>query len=112
MHHNRGRRLFRFQQESSRQLYADILLGVQQGKQLGLIFEVGTRRIAERITRSLIFLVEEIADMRRVLARDAQFLAHLFMQIFCQRLRCLYAEPVQIKIARVFTALEQTLRFF
>ena len=84
---------------------------MQQREQLGLIFQVGARRIAERIARSLILLMEQIANVRRVLARDAQFLAHCFVKIFRQRFRRFHAEPVKIEVPRVLPALKQALCF-
>src|SRR5271169_1131971 len=47
MHHDGGRTLLRIEQKARRQLHADRLVGMQQRKQLGLVFEVRTRRIAK-----------------------------------------------------------------
>src|SRR5207253_9950243 len=58
MHHNRRRRLLRLQQESAGQPHSHILLGMKQRKQLSLIFQIRTRRIAKRISRSTIFLMK------------------------------------------------------
>src|SRR6266576_1506029 len=53
--------------------------------------------------------MEQIANMGRVFARDAQLLAHGAMVILRQRFRCFDAKPMQIKILGVLTALKQSL---
>src|SRR6516164_1217584 len=49
VYHDGGRGLFRIEQESRGQSYSYRFLRMQQGKQLGLIFEIRTRGIAERV---------------------------------------------------------------
>ena len=36
---------------------------------------LGTRGISKRVAQAAIFLVEEVADMRRIVARDSRLLA-------------------------------------
>ena len=50
--------------------------------------------------------MEQVADMSRVLAPNAQFLAHLMVEIFRERLRLLDAESVEIEIPGLFAALK------
>ena len=61
-------------------MHADILVGLQQREQLGLVFEVGTGGIAKRIARAAILLMEEVADVRGVVAGDSQLLANLLVR--------------------------------
>src|SRR5581483_5943655 len=70
-----------------------------------------TRRITERVARSTIFLVEEIADVLRVVPRNPQFFAHFLVEILCQRFGSLNTQPVQVEILGILTGLKQTLRF-
>ena len=72
----------------------------------------GTRRIAERISRAAILLVEQIANVRRIFARDAQLFAHLLVQIFGQGFGGFHAQPVQIEILGVLSGFEQLLRLY
>ena len=51
------------------------LFRFQQGKQLGLVFQVRARRIAKRIPRAAILLMKQIAQARRIVAANAQFFA-------------------------------------
>ena len=54
--------------------------------------------------------MEQIADVRRVFARDAQFLAHLFVKILSQRFGGFHAQSMQIEILGVLSRFEQMLR--
>jgi hypothetical protein len=84
---------------------------MQQREQLRLVFQIRTRRISKRIARSAIFLVEQVANVRRVLAGNSQVFTDLFVQILGQRLRAFNAQPVQIEIFRVLAGFKQSLRF-
>src|SRR6266403_549146 len=75
--HNRRRTLLGLEQESAGQPHADVLLRLEQRKQLRLILQIRTRRIAKRIPRSAILLMKQIANVRRVFAGDASLFAHL-----------------------------------
>ena len=76
MDHDRRGRLFGLELEGFRQADADVLLRIEQGEQLSLVFEVRTRRIAERIPRPAVLLVEEVTDARGIFAGDAEVFAH------------------------------------
>ena len=54
--------------------------------------------------------MEQIADVRRILACDTQLCAHHLVMILRQRLRRLHAQPVQIEIFRVLSVFKQPLR--
>src|SRR5271165_3513899 len=110
MHHDGGRTLLGVKQKARRQLHADCLVGMQQRKQLGLVFEVRTRRITERIPRSTIFLVEQVANVGRVVAGNAKILAHSVVREFGKRFGGFDTQAVQIQVLRVLSTLEQFLR--
>ena len=59
--------LLGLQQEPGREPHADVFFGMEQRKQLGLIFQIRARRVAKRVARAAILLVEQIANVRRVL---------------------------------------------
>src|SRR5436853_7608298 len=80
-----GRGLLRVEEESAGQAHSDILFGMKQGEELGLVFEIGARGIAERIARAAIFLVKEIANVGRVFCANPQFFSHFLVVIFGER---------------------------
>ncbi len=104
--------LLRLQQEAGGQAHADIFFRMEQREQLGLVLQIGTCRIAERIARAAILLVEQIANVRRIFSRDAQLLAHLLVEIFGQGFGGLDAEPVQVEVLGVLPGFEELLRFY
>ena len=63
--------LLRLQVKAFGEPHADILLGLEQAEDFGLVFQIRAGRIAERITRTAVLLVKKIGDPRRVFARDA-----------------------------------------
>ncbi len=99
------------QQKSCRELHADVFVRMQQRKQLCLVLQIRASGIAERVARSAILLVEQVPDVRRVVARHAQFLANHLVREFGQRLRRLHAQPVKVQILGVLARLEELLRF-
>jgi hypothetical protein len=88
---------------------ADILLRLQQGKQLSLILQIRAGRIAKRIPRSAIFLMKQVAYVRGILPGNTQLFAHLLVVKFGQGLSGLDAQSVEIEIFRVLAALKQPL---
>ena len=96
MHHQRRSTLLRLQQKPRGQPHSHILLRLQQDEQLRLILQIRARRIPKRIPRPAILLMEQIANRRRILARNPQLLAHRLMMQLRQPLRRLHAQPVQI----------------
>src|ERR1700733_2210202 len=110
MHHDSGGALLRLKQESRSQAHANIFFRLEQSKQLGLILQIRARRIAERISRSAILLMKQIANLRSVFPRNPQSLAHLLVMKLRQRLRRLYAQSVQIQVFRILAAFKQMLR--
>ncbi len=112
MVHNDGRStLLGIQQKTGRQPHADVLFRIEKLEELGLVFEIRAGRIAEGIARSLILLMEEVANVRGIFARNAQLFAHLLMVEFGERLGRFHAQAVEIEIARVFAGFEKALRF-
>ena len=86
MVHDDGRgALLRIQQEAGGQVHANVLVRMDHREELGLVFEIRARRIAERVARAAIFLVEEIADVRRIVAGDAEFFADALVPKLGQR---------------------------
>ena len=74
MHHDRGSALLRLEQESGSQPHSDVFFRLEQGEELGLILQIGARRISEGIPRPAIFLMEQIANFRRIVACDGDLL--------------------------------------
>src|SRR5258706_5075995 len=111
VHDDRRRGLLWFQQDSTREPHADVLLRVEQGEEFGLVFQMRTRGISEGIARAAIFLVEEVANVRRVFTRDAEFFAHLFVMIFGEGFGGLDAQSMQVEITGVLARFKETLRF-
>src|SRR5579863_2093023 len=111
MHDDRRGALLRLKQESRRESYADVFFGPEKSEELGLILEIRTGRIAERVARPAIFLMEEIANLRRILARDCQFITHLLVMQFGERFGGFHAETMQVEIFGVLAAFKEALRF-
>src|SRR5271166_694445 len=111
MRHDGRRALLRIEQEAGRQVHTDSLVGMQQREQLGLVLEVRTRRIAERIARPAIFLVKEIANMWRVVSGKTKFLTHALVIELGKCFGGLYAQAVQVEVFRVLASFEQLLGF-
>ena len=84
---------------------------MEQREQLGLVLQIWTCGIAEGIARSTVFLVEEVADVGRIFARDAQLFAHLFVQVFGQGFGSFNAEAMQVEVFGVLPGFEQLLGF-
>src|ERR1039458_6807040 len=57
VHHDGRGALLRIKQESGGQMHTDVFVGMQQREQLGLIFQIGARRVSKRVARSAIFLM-------------------------------------------------------
>src|ERR1035438_8053830 len=55
--------------------------------------------------------MEQIPNVRRILARNPQFLAHLFMVILGEGLRGFHAQAVQVEIPGIFPTLKEPLCF-
>src|SRR5690348_17195370 len=87
VYHDRRGGLLRLQQEARGQAHANCLFRLEQLEQLGLVFQVGARWITERVARATVFLMEQVADFRRILTRDAQLLPHVLVMELGQRLR-------------------------
>ena len=104
----RRRRLFRFELELIAQLQADPCR-VEQLEQLGLIFQVRTGGVSERVAAAAVVLLEELSDARRIVAGDSPFAAKLPMERFGEALRHFYAKPVQVKVIQVAIGVEELL---
>lgn len=76
-------------------------LTVEQSKQLGLVFEVGTSGIAEAIARTLVTLREEPLDLLRIFACDPQLFADPLVPQLRKRLGGFDAEPVEVQVVLV-----------
>src|SRR5215470_3437538 len=111
VHNNCRCRLLRFEQESRGQADSNILFRMKERKQLGLVLQIWARGISERVPRSPVLLMEQIPDVRRVIAGDAHFLAHELVMKLGEGFRSFYAESVEVEIFCVFPALEQALGF-
>src|SRR5205085_4678089 len=85
VHYERRSRLLRLKLKAGSQANADVLFRFEQREQLALVFQVGAGRIAERVARATIFLVEEIADAGSVVNRNAQLFADTFVHQLRQR---------------------------
>src|SRR5689334_18020218 len=109
MYHDRARRLLRIELVSRRELHSHRLLRLQQREQLHLVRQIRTRRISEGEARAAVLLVEEVADVRRVFARDAELLAHALVVILGEGFRGLDAEAVEVQVARVLVRVEELL---
>src|ERR1022692_4622183 len=84
--HDNGRgALLRIKQEPGGQMHTDVFVRMQQREQLRLVFQIGARRVSKRVARSAILLMEQIANVRRVVARDSQLLANLLVRQLGQR---------------------------
>lgn len=66
MQHDRRRALLGFEQESRRQLDANIFFGMKQRKKFRLIFQVRACGISEAVAGTAVLLVEEIANVSGV----------------------------------------------
>src|SRR5258708_18270886 len=86
--------LFRFHVKSAGQVNADVLFRLEQVKDLGLVFQVGARRITERVTRAALFLMKHIANTGRVVAGNAQLFSHVFVEQLGQGLGSLTTQAV------------------
>src|ERR1035441_9371520 len=107
MHHDRVRTLFRLQQKAFRQMHTDILLWLQKAEDLGLIFEVRTRRVAETVSRAAILLMEKVRDARGVCSGDAEHLARLFVCDFGECLGGFDRKAMQVEILGEVAGLEE-----
>ena len=56
--------------------------------------------------------MKQVTNFRRVFAGNIQFLTHLLMMQFGQRLGSFDAQAVQVKIFCVLSTFEQALRFY
>src|ERR1041385_7851008 len=72
---NSRSRLLWFQLKFLAELHVDAAR-VQQCKELLLIFEIGTGRITEAVTRALILLAEQARQLRRIRACYSQLLTN------------------------------------
>src|SRR5579875_1596406 len=107
MHNERIGALFRFEMKALGQAHADVLFRLKQRKNLRLILKIRARRISKRVTRAAVLLVEEIADLLRILASNTEFFTNLPVPQLGQRFGCLYTEPMQIQIAREVARIEE-----
>jgi hypothetical protein len=55
--------------------------------------------------------MEKIANVGRVVSGNPEFFAHLLVMEFRQRLGCLHAQAMQVKVFRILAALEKALGF-
>ncbi len=74
--------LLGFEEVSGGEADADVFFRLEQLEELGLVFEIRARRITERVARAAVLLVEEIADVVRVVTGDAKFLADVLVHKF------------------------------
>src|SRR3954454_5559587 len=79
MHHDRVRALLGLEVELLRQAHADVLLWLEEAEDLGLVLEVGARRMPERVARPAVLLMEQVGDARQVLPGDAEEFADLLV---------------------------------
>jgi hypothetical protein len=96
---SRGR-LFRLQLKLFRKTDIDPG-GIQQREKFLLVLESRTGRIAETVTRTLILLMKQARQDRRVTARDAEFFTHVFVPVFGERLRRFHAQTVKVQVVRI-----------
>src|SRR5579864_2353585 len=107
MHHNCRSRLLRVHVEAGGQMDADVLFRLQDGKELGLVFQIGTGWIAERVARATVLLVEEVAGSWSVISGNTQLFANVFVEKFCQCLRRLHTQAMQVEIFRKFSGIKK-----
>src|SRR5215470_14564381 len=110
MNDDGGGALLGFEEKTGSEPDADVLFGLEQGEELGLIFKVRACRVAEGVPRAAILLVKQVAYVGRVLAGDAQFFAHQLVMVLGKGFGGFDAQAMQIKILCVLAGFEEPLR--
>ncbi len=90
-------RLFRFKLEFFREFHIDACR-IEELKQLCLIFEIRASRIAKAEARSLVALTEELVQIFRIVAGDAQLFANSFVPQLGQGFGAFNTQPVKVKV--------------
>src|ERR1700761_1821822 len=80
---------------------------LEQPGDLGPVGPVGAGGIADRVARALVLDAEEAVEVRRVLARDAQFSAHPRVPVLGEGLGELHRQAVQLQVLAVGVGLEE-----
>src|SRR5258707_10899363 len=111
MDDDRRSRLFRLKLKLFGQFHVDARR-IEQLKQLQLIFQIGTSRIAKAEPRSLVALAEKLVQILRIVSGDTQLFADSFVPQLRQCLRAFHAQPVKEKILGIVVALEKLLGIF
>src|SRR5262245_31043794 len=88
--------------------HADVL-DVEELRHLGLVLEVGARRVAPRVARPAVLLTEEAGERRAVLVGEAPLLTDAAVPELGERLRHLDRQPVQEQVVLVLVRREQLL---
>ena len=88
---------------------ADVLLGLEELKDLGLVFEVGAGGVAEGVARAAVLLVEEVFDVGGVFGVDSKVDAHLFVHVFGEGFGGFDGETVEVEVSGEVAGLEELL---
>src|SRR5262245_29929957 len=81
--------------------------GVQQVDDLRAVFELWTRRVAERVAAAAIFGTQQAVQVARIAVRERraggqdEFSAYPPVPVFGQRLGQLYGQPVHLEVVAV-----------
>src|SRR5689334_10753387 len=100
MHNDSRSRLFRLQLKLLRKCDIDPRR-IEQRKKFLLILEPRASRITKTVTRSLILLMKQLRQDRRIITRDAELFAHPLVPELRQRLRTLHAQTMEVQVVGI-----------